>query len=89
MGRLHEHRPERAVCAAVGDREMRPTYLVQVLGPDDNAAERRRDEEFRAWHRQPDATPLPARRSNRLLGRLAIVAMVARTTLLGTLGRAG
>lgn len=61
---------------------MYPSFLVNVFTRNDHERRQRRDEAWRAWHRQPDALPLPDeppggrawRRSLAGLGSLAIVA---------------
>jgi hypothetical protein len=36
---------------------MYPIFIVELLTGDASAHHRRRDEEWRAWHRMPDAAP--------------------------------
>ncbi|HET9521737.1 MAG TPA: hypothetical protein VFO73_11870 [Candidatus Limnocylindrales bacterium] len=38
---------------------MYPNFIVDVMTGNDRERQRRRDEAWRAWHRQPDAVPLP------------------------------
>lgn len=38
---------------------MYPNFIVDVMTGNDGERQRRRDEAWRAWHRQPDALPLP------------------------------
>jgi hypothetical protein len=36
-----------------------PSFIVDVIKGNDRERRRRRDDAWRAWHRQPDALPLP------------------------------
>ncbi len=38
---------------------MYPSFIVDVITGNDRERRRRRDDAWRAWHRQPDALPLP------------------------------
>ncbi len=69
---------------------MRPTHFVGIIFGDDGRAAQRRDEEFRAWHRQPDALPLPDDPPAPKVQRFAFVRRLARSgALLGVFGREG
>jgi hypothetical protein len=69
---------------------MRPSHFVGLLAGDDGRAAERRDAEFRAWHRRPDADPLPEEPPPPTGERLTIVRRLARTVaLFGVLGRDG
>jgi hypothetical protein len=60
-----------------------PNFIVDVITGNDRERQRRRDEAWRAWHRQPDALPLaeepPRGRMWRLpLHGLGLTSIVAR-----------
>lgn len=76
--------------ATTGVQVMRPSHYVGLIAGDDGRAATRRDEEFRAWHRRPDAAPLPDEPPTPQRGRLTIARRLARTVaLLGVFGRVG
>jgi hypothetical protein len=69
---------------------MDPRLFARLLASDDKVAAQRSDEEFRAWHRQPDALPLPDEPPPRRREHLAFVKLLARSgALLRMFGRDG
>ena len=50
--------PRGATSAPEPGEPMYPAFIVELLSGDDSAERRRREEEWRAWHRRPDAPPL-------------------------------